>query len=1335
MNTKNQISLALYGIMLIAVFFAAFGAGSLPSVRAQDAATETPKYVVNFIASGSNQIPLDARGAIIHAMNAWQEVAPADNTFYLIDINWHDWWAIATLTSANIFAPLPEGDDTSLDLGNLISLLLIYTNNGWQAAIDVDENVRSLLLLIPDSELSPESKNVIFPPASEVRRPPDISAQQSYNNYKFPWPAGHAWRLTNGWHDSYTWRGLFPANTSLDFDIVGGEGSNSDIVAAAPGVVTYRCTTNVDDQALIYITTDGTSEKIGYLHLSKASLVSAGTHVSQGQVIGRMASMDNGSGGGTTPPSGSCAASVSMRTHVHLYLPSKPFVIDGVTFSDSSLPWGQDLYSSQTGGGGGGSCPGPSLNSPNDGYVSSGQTITFSWSALSGCTFNGYTFRVNDSSNMDDSPIIDTGEGGTSRTETIGTQWNNRDMWWGVKAANAPNGASWSVRRFRIEPGSSNCNPNSDQIALFEHGNYGGTCKIFGIGDYADPGAMGFPNDAASSIKVGSNVKAILYEHAGYGGASEEFSGDDSDFGNNTIGHDRVSSIKVQSRGCNPNSDQISLYAGTSYTGACVTLGIGVYPDPGYLGAVGNDNAESVRVGSNVEAVLCEHDNYQGTCSTLSSDEINLGNHPIGGNRVSSVKVQTRAPAGDGYEPDGDSGQANWISSGSPQNHSIVPATDTDWGKFQLDATSAITLETSGSTGSDTRMWLYDSNLNELEYSDDEGTDYYSYIDRSCGVDALAAGTYYVKVDEYGNNDEISSYNLSFNVTATCAPPTPSNFHVSATTTDSITLGWDDVSGETGYNIYKWGYDGTNWTFIYYASVGADVTTYTDTNLPCGNDFNYYELSAYNGIGESNHVGWVQGTTDACPSSELNITSLSYYPGTAYANDDIWVKVEIQNSSNVNASGFWIDVYVDHQPTACDEWGGYYIWVDGLAANSTDFWWIEVPAGDLAASTYNIYAFVDSGCQVSENDENNNIAGPTSLALLTPPPAPVHDDFDAARLISPLPYTDTVDVTGAWRAWDDPSVSTCDLAPGLASVWYKYTPSSNTRLSLDTFGSDYDTYIAVWTGSRGNLSLVGCNDDTPGSYPSALQVNLTAGTTYFIEIAEWNGSITSLAMDTSMRNRPRPGENGSSGLSVGKASSITPKPTSEVGALAGGSLQFHVLPMPALTVSKSGTGSGTVTSSPAGINCGSTCSYAFANNTIVTLTASPTSPSTFGGWSGGGCSGTGTCIVTLSSAQSVTATFNYPNQTLTVGKTGTGNGTVTSSPSGINCGSDCSETYSYNTSVTLTASVSSGSTFTGWSGAGCSGTGTCTVTMTAAASVTANFTLNTYTLFLPLILR
>jgi M6 family metalloprotease-like protein len=90
-----------------------------------------------------------------------------------------------------------------------------------------------------------------------------------------------------------------------------------------------------------------------------------------------------------------------------------------------------------------------------------------------------------------------------------------------------------------------------------------------------------------------------------------------------------------------------------------------------------------------------------------------------------------------------------------------------------------------------------------------------------------------------------------------------------------------------------------------------------------------------------------------------------------------------------------------------------------------------------------------------------------------------------------------------------------------------------------------------------------------------------------------------------------------------------------------------------LDVSKSGTGTGTVTSSPAGINCGVDCSHEYSQGTDVTLTATPTGGSRFAGWSGA-CSGTGTCLVDMVVARSVTASFTGPTTTtLSVTKTST----------------------------------------------------------------------------------
>lgn len=156
-----------------------------------------------------------------------------------------------------------------------------------------------------------------------------------------------------------------------------------------------------------------------------------------------------------------------------------------------------------------------------------------------------------------------------------------------------------------------------------------------------------------------------------------------------------------------------------------------------------------------------------------------------------------------------------------------------------------------------------------------------------------------------------------------------------------------------------------------------------------------------------------------------------------------------------------------------------------------------------------------------------------------------------------------------------------------------------------------------------------------------------------------------------------------------------------------------------LTVGKFGTGTGTVTSSPSGINCGSDCSQSYSSGTVVALTASASSGSTFAGWSGA-CSGTGACQITMNAVKSVIASFATIKYNLSVSKSGDGSGIVTSNPSGINCGSDCSHSYNIGTSVTLSASASSSSLFAGWSGA-CSGTNTCQITINAAKSVTATF--------------
>lgn len=171
-----------------------------------------------------------------------------------------------------------------------------------------------------------------------------------------------------------------------------------------------------------------------------------------------------------------------------------------------------------------------------------------------------------------------------------------------------------------------------------------------------------------------------------------------------------------------------------------------------------------------------------------------------------------------------------------------------------------------------------------------------------------------------------------------------------------------------------------------------------------------------------------------------------------------------------------------------------------------------------------------------------------------------------------------------------------------------------------------------------------------------------------------------------------------------------------------------------VSVSKSGSGSGRVVSrgtvdpNESAIDCGSTCSGSFVDvtdpaYTPATLTATPDPGSTFDGW-GGACSGSGGCTidpVERLASYSVTATFSIiPASSYPLAVSRSGEGTVTSAPSGIDCGSSCSASFDTGSTVTLSATPAAGWTFGGWSGA-CSGTGGCSVGINGPKSVNATF--------------
>ena len=171
----------------------------------------------------------------------------------------------------------------------------------------------------------------------------------------------------------------------------------------------------------------------------------------------------------------------------------------------------------------------------------------------------------------------------------------------------------------------------------------------------------------------------------------------------------------------------------------------------------------------------------------------------------------------------------------------------------------------------------------------------------------------------------------------------------------------------------------------------------------------------------------------------------------------------------------------------------------------------------------------------------------------------------------------------------------------------------------------------------------------------------------------------------------------------------------------------QVPPDVTLTLVPAGTGSGTITSQPAGIVCGTPCTGTFSPGTVVTLTADAAEGSTFSGW-GGACAGNlDTCSITLSANTAVNAGFARIMHTVTVAPSGNGTGSVSSSPTGINCPGTCTTQVPWGTALTLAASPVAPSTFVGWSGGGCTGTAGCTFTVTSDVAVGAAFALD-YTL-------
>ncbi len=265
------------------------------------------------------------------------------------------------------------------------------------------------------------------------------------------------------------------------------------------------------------------------------------------------------------------------------------------------------------------------------------------------------------------------------------------------------------------------------------------------------------------------------------------------------------------------------------------------------------------------------------------------------------------------------------------------------------------------------------------------------------------------------------------------------------------------------------------------------------------------------------------------------------------------------------------------------------------------------------------------------------------------------------------------------------------------------TFAATSNVTINAPFAQGNTLVVTKTGNgigRVTGSGIDCPGDCDETYAAGTTVTLTATADSQSDFAGWSGACSGMAACV---------------VTINAATSVT--------------AQF-VLKKYALNVDFQGNGAGTVMANPPGVSCNADCGPTIDSGTVVVLSASAAFGSRFTGWSGEGCSGMGTCMVTMSQVRNVTATFTLERYNLTVSVTSAGgvlSGSVRSSPSGIDCGLTCVAQFDHGTMVSLTPTADPGAMFTGWSGA-CTGNGACVVTMTAAASVIATFATQQYTL-------
>jgi hypothetical protein len=119
--------------------------------------------------------------------------------------------------------------------------------------------------------------------------------------------------------------------------------------------------------------------------------------------------------------------------------------------------------------------------------------------------------------------------------------------------------------------------------------------------------------------------------------------------------------------------------------------------------------------------------------------------------------------------------------------------------------------------------------------------------------------------------------------------------------------------------------------------------------------------------------------------------------------------------------------------------------------------------------------------------------------------APASDDCGSPTVIASLPFSDTLDTTAATTGGGDPALCGA-VGQGTHSVWYSLTPAAAGTVYAETFASDYDTVLAIFTGGCTTPTPIACSDDFADAHTSYASFPVQAGVAVLIEVAGSQGA-------------------------------------------------------------------------------------------------------------------------------------------------------------------------------------------------------------------------------------